>query len=131
VGWCRLMRVQNSDNSNTPPVVNLVDAARLSEAILAMLDTRLNALEQALSDMVNSTPGEGAGELEPLLTTRDVARLLGCDQRSVHRWLRDGVVPEPIRIGGVLRWYAPGIREWIMSKQGTLKLEGGSANEGA
>ena len=125
------MSIQKPEHSDMPPAVTLVDAVRLSEVFLAMLDSRFEALERALTKTAKLPPADGVGELEPLLTTRDVARLLGCEQRSVHRWLRDGVIPEPIRIGGVLRWYAPTIRGWILSKQGILNVEGGPSNEGA
>ena len=125
------MSIQKSENSDMPPAVSFVDAVRLSEVFLAMFDSRFEALERALTKAAKLPPADGPRELEPLLTTRDVARLLGCEQRSVHRWLRDGVIPEPIRIGGVLRWYAPTIRGWILSKQGILNVEGGPSNEGA
>ena len=125
------MNTQQANNSDSRAVVTLVDANRLCEAILAVLDSRLLALEKSIAEGLKSPPDETHGELEPLLTTRDIATILGCETRSVHRWLREGVVPGPIRIGGVLRWYAPSIRAWLSSKQSTTNLNGGTANERA
>ena len=54
--------------------------------------------------------------LEPMLSVADVAALLACDPRSVHRWWREGAIPPPVRIGRVLRWYAPTVRDWLMAR---------------
>ncbi len=39
--------------------------------------------------------------MPPLLTTRDVAALLGVDEWRVRRVYEDGTLPEPSRLGGI------------------------------
>jgi predicted site-specific integrase-resolvase len=39
-----------------------------------------------------------------LMTQQDLAAYLGCNVRTLRRWRHLGWVPEPIEIGGALRW---------------------------
>lgn len=39
-----------------------------------------------------------------LLTVRDVARLLGCGERTVYNRSRSGALPQPIRVCRQPRW---------------------------
>ena len=39
-----------------------------------------------------------------LLSDRSVAEILGCSRASVWRRAADGVLPQPIKIGGLTRW---------------------------
>jgi len=48
-----------------------------------------------------------------LLTTNEVARLLGCGARSVWRWSRSGRMPAPVRIGNTVRYRRREIEDWI------------------
>ena len=58
-----------------------------------------------MSDPTTPTPA--------LLKIGDVARLLGCSTRTVHR-LRDcGDLPPELRIGGMLRWRAADVEQWL------------------
>ena len=50
---------------------------------------------------------------EPMLTPDDVARLLGCSKRTVRRMVAKGQVPEPVRIGRLIRWPREVIAKWI------------------
>ncbi len=39
-----------------------------------------------------------------LLTDREAAELLCCGRSTLWRWAADGVIPKPIKIGGMSRW---------------------------
>jgi excisionase family DNA binding protein len=39
-----------------------------------------------------------------LLTIKDVAALMKVTPMSVDRWVRQGVLPQPIKLGGRRRW---------------------------
>jgi predicted DNA-binding transcriptional regulator AlpA len=39
-----------------------------------------------------------------MLTAAEVAAMLGCSTRSVHRFCTDGRLPQPTRVGGWVRW---------------------------
>jgi excisionase family DNA binding protein len=39
-----------------------------------------------------------------LFSDRDVAELLGCGRSTVWRWVADGVLARPIKVGGLTRW---------------------------
>ena len=42
--------------------------------------------------------------VDPLLTDREVASYFGIGRSTVWRWVSDGILPEPIRLGGLSRW---------------------------
>lgn len=48
-----------------------------------------------------------------LLDVHDVADLLNCSARHVHRLARTGRMPAPIRVGSLVRWDAALVRAWI------------------
>ena len=50
-----------------------------------------------------------------LLNVRDVARLYGCDERSVFRWADCGIIPTGIKLGSLRRWDAIQIEQHITS----------------
>ena len=39
-----------------------------------------------------------------LLTTKEACDFLRCGRTTLWNWRRKGVVPDPIRIGGAVRW---------------------------
>ena len=41
---------------------------------------------------------------DPLLTDKNAAKMLGCSVSSVWRRVREGVIPRPLKIGGMSRW---------------------------
>jgi predicted DNA-binding transcriptional regulator AlpA len=41
---------------------------------------------------------------DPLLSDREAAAALGCARSSVWRWAADGIIPKPLKIGGMSRW---------------------------
>jgi predicted DNA-binding transcriptional regulator AlpA len=57
-----------------------------------------------------------------LITKRQVARILGMSERSVHRLTLRGVLPPPVHIGKSLRWNKAKILESISRlPQGLVK----------
>lgn len=50
------------------------------------------------------TGGGSASSADPLLADREAAALLGCGRSTIWRWASEGVIPKPIKIGGLSRW---------------------------
>lgn len=57
--------------------------------------------------------GELTARSPSLLDVHDVADLLNCSARHVHRLARTRRMPEPVRVGSLVRWNAATIRSWI------------------
>jgi excisionase family DNA binding protein len=52
--------------------------------------------------------------IEPLMIdVRQVAALLGCSTRHVYRLADLKEMPQPARLGALVRWHKQAIREWI------------------
>ncbi|SDY75605.1 helix-turn-helix transcriptional regulator [Citreimonas salinaria] len=39
-----------------------------------------------------------------LYSDRDAAELLGCGRSTLWRWAAEGIIPKPLKIGGMSRW---------------------------
>ena len=54
-------------------------------------------------------------ELVPikLMTKEQLADLLGVTVRTVYRKWQAGEIPQPVKIGKLVRWTSPSILEWI------------------
>jgi excisionase family DNA binding protein len=50
-----------------------------------------------------------------MLTTKDLAIRFKVSLRTIRYWVTNGILPEPMRIGGVVRWTEDDIREWEKS----------------
>lgn len=90
-----------------------MDAVPLND-LEALLDSKLGQLEERVAETVARATHHPP---ESLLTVQDMAALLQCDARSIHRWWRAGDIPKPLRIGGVLRWYGESVRQWLQEAQ--------------
>jgi predicted DNA-binding transcriptional regulator AlpA len=55
--------------------------------------------------------------LEPLLTTRDLMRILRVDKRTIARMCERGQLARPVKIGCCNRWRARQIEELISGVQ--------------
>ena len=42
--------------------------------------------------------------LDPLLTVREGAALLDVSIPTWHRWVSKGLLPKPVKLGGMSRW---------------------------
>lgn len=72
----------------------------------------------AISGAVSTTgpgreaaPALAAGQL--MLTVEDVAKVLICSPRSVHRLVDAGRIPKPCSLGRLTRWPRQRLEEWI------------------
>lgn len=51
---------------------------------------------------------------EPLLVTASqIAKLMQISTRTLWRLLSGGKIPEPLRIGGAVRWRLDDVKNWI------------------
>jgi predicted DNA-binding transcriptional regulator AlpA len=41
---------------------------------------------------------------DPLLSDKESAFILGCGRSTLWRWAADGIIPKPLKIGGMSRW---------------------------
>lgn len=48
-----------------------------------------------------------------LLTIGDVAKVLICSPRTVYRLAERGRIPQPVRLGSLLRWPRRVIDDWV------------------
>ena len=48
-----------------------------------------------------------------LLSAADLARLFQVQEKTIRRWRDEGRLPEPVQIGGVVRWHAGELDAWL------------------
>lgn len=63
-----------------------------------------------------SSPSLFAPEVQPeplLITAEEFAELMQVSVRSIWRLRSAGEIPEPVRIGGTIRWRREEVRQWI------------------
>ena len=48
-----------------------------------------------------------------VLTIADMANLLATSERSIRRYVNEGRLPKPLRLGQQLRWRKIEVMEWI------------------
>lgn len=51
-----------------------------------------------------------------LLSADDLAKRLGVSMRSIRGWDASGRIPEPIRVGRLVRWPSDEIDDWIAAR---------------
>ena len=54
---------------------------------------------------------------DEMLTVRDMASLLRITTRAVHAQRSRGKLPNPIRIGRLVRWRRAEVERWLLEKQ--------------
>lgn len=59
----------------------------------------------------HNTPGQP--DQSTLLTAPGVAAMLACSPRTVYRLVDAGRIPDPVRIGGMVRWPRASLEQWI------------------
>lgn len=65
-----------------------------------------------MSEPPAEQPAEQPAEaVQPLLSVRDVAKLLGVTTKTIRRWTSDGRFPAPVTIGKLLRWTPEAVEE--------------------
>lgn len=50
---------------------------------------------------------------DPLLSSREAAKVLGLSIASFHRRVADGTIPQPIKLGALSRWPLSEVRAVI------------------
>lgn len=48
-----------------------------------------------------------------LLSLQTVAKICQVDDKTIRRWIDQGRIPVPMKIGRLLRWKQPVIADWI------------------
>lgn len=55
-----------------------------------------------------------------LITTKELADHLGVTTAAIYKWVKEGSMPKPIRLGGpkgTLRWRSDEIDAWLESRK--------------
>lgn len=55
----------------------------------------------------------GHNQSGELVDVRAVAAMLGCSTRHVHRLADAGLMPQPVRLGVLVRWQRAKLLDWI------------------
>ena len=55
-------------------------------------------------------PNQASGEL---LDVNQIAHLLNCSPRTVHRLADGGKMPRPVKLGALTRWSRAAVEAWI------------------
>lgn len=66
----------------------------------------LSVMDDAVSSPEPDAPSK-------LLTVADLAHMLQVNERTVRGWRDEGRLPEPIEIGGTVRWHPVVLDEWL------------------
>ncbi len=62
---------------------------------------------------MSATVEDGIGAAPRLIPAKAVAKILGVDVRTIHRYKSAGKLPKPFRFGGNVRWREDDILRWI------------------
>ena len=70
------------------------------------------------NEIPQMTPRKRAvvGTTKLLLNAKEVASTLGISERQVWRLDGSGLLPEPTRIGRIVRWYREELVQWVARK---------------
>lgn len=52
-------------------------------------------------------------EAQILPTPGNHAPLIDAGKATFHRWVRDGIAPRPIKLGGTSNWQVGALRHWL------------------
>lgn len=69
-------------------------------------------LADLITDRLKAPPPTTRGD-SLLLTKAQVAAELQCSTKTVDRWVAEGLMPQPLQIGGALRWSRKDLIEWL------------------
>jgi len=67
-------------------------------------DDMTEHLSKSNNSSAPSTVGVERCASDPLYSDRTAAQVLGCGRSTLWRWAAEGVIPKPLKIGGVSRW---------------------------
>ena len=60
--------------------------------------------------------------IDPFLSDREAAAILGCARSSIWRWANEGILPKPLKIGGLSRWRQSDIEAVIAKAEAARNL---------
>ncbi len=55
-----------------------------------------------------------------LISVKDLAEFLGVTTAALYKWIKEGTMPAPYRLGGpkgALRWDAATINSWLIGRK--------------
>lgn len=84
------------------------DLAKLGQIQLAG-SGGTSVMDGAVQPNSDSTADSAPG----LLSANDLVRLFQVDRKTIRRWRDEGRLPEPVQIGGVVRWHAGVLDAWL------------------
>ena len=73
----------------------------------------MNHTEQTLSTQDTRQAPHPKASTSALLHIRDVAAQLNCSTRHVYRLVDTRRIPQPIKLGALLRWGRSDFEQWI------------------
>ncbi len=95
-------------------VLTVLDEAGLRQAFEDVLDDRLAALEERISDRLDGFSAPAAGNARrPMLTAADMCAQFQCSERTIRRLEQSGEIPPSITIGGRKLWNATDVDEFV------------------
>ncbi len=62
---------------------------------------------------MNNTIKDAPNNSRTLLDAESVAALFGCSVRHIHRLVARGGMPQPVRLGALIRWNRQALESWI------------------
>ncbi len=58
-------------------------------------------------------------EKSPLYKAHDIRRIFGVTDMTIHRWIKDGKLPKPIKMGRIRYWKKEDVDSIVNSEPGT------------
>lgn len=65
------------------------------------------------TDSISPRPVCSSPHLDALISIQDVAHMLNCSSRHVYRLVDTRRIPQPIKLGVLLRWIKSDFDRWI------------------
>ena len=65
------------------------------------------------TNSVSPRPVCSPPSLAALISIHDVASMLGCSPRHVYRLVDTRRIPQPVKLGALLRWVKADVEQWI------------------
>ncbi len=56
-----------------------------------------------------------SASIKPFLSIKDLQAASGKSRSTIYRWIAEGIMPKPIRVGGSSLWPEEIIQEWRQS----------------
>ncbi|MCC7419985.1 MAG: helix-turn-helix domain-containing protein [Planctomycetaceae bacterium] len=90
-----------------------IDEAIETRNLDQSLQLRMQQADLTFLETTTMNPHDEAAQVPPLLTAKQLAKLLQISTRSIWRLRSAGKLPKPVEIGGSVRWNHQTVREWV------------------